>query len=60
MKAKTALIRAVEAAIPCLEDWVEVTGYGEIYTRDLAALRLCLDALKIARDEKEKKCFTCG
>jgi len=40
-----ALIRAVEASIPCLTDWCHCTGYGEAFARDFRALALCLDAL---------------
>jgi len=36
------MLRAIDLAIPCLEDWTQKTEFGETYRRDKQAL----DALK--------------
>ena len=46
-----ALIEAVSAAIPCLADWALTTGRGEVYQRDVNALRLCVMAIDVLREE---------
>jgi hypothetical protein len=46
-----ALIAAVEAAIPCLADWVKTTGFGETNKRDRDALGLCKAALEVLHEE---------
>ncbi len=46
-----ALIEAVTAAIPCLTDWAKSIGHGEVYQRDVDALRLCVMALDVLREE---------
>jgi len=46
-----ALIDAVNAAIPCLVDWAKSTGHGEVYQRDVSALRLCVMAIDVLREE---------
>ena len=42
MRTHCALIDAVTAAIPCLTDWARTTGHGEVFQRDVNALRLCV------------------
>ena len=46
-----ALIAAVESAIPCLVDWIKTTGHGEVHQRDIVALRLCVQAIDVLREE---------
>ena len=46
-----ALIEAVTAAIPCLADWAKSTGHGEVHQRDVDALRLCVMAVDVLREE---------
>ncbi len=46
-----ALIEAVEAAIPCLMDWVKTTGFGEVNRRDKNALDLCNTAIEVLHEE---------
>jgi hypothetical protein len=46
-----ALIDAVDAAIPCLADWAKTTGFGETHQRDVDALRLCVMAIDVLREE---------
>ena len=46
-----ALIDAVTAAIPCLVDWAKSTGHGEVHQRDVDALRLCVMAIDVLREE---------
>ena len=46
-----ALIDAVTAAIPCLTDWARTTGNGEVFQRDVNALRLCVQAIDVLREE---------
>ncbi len=36
---------ALEAVIPCLEDWIRSTGFGEVNRRDKAALALVKQVL---------------
>ena len=36
------MLHAIDLAIPCLEEWISTTGFGEINRRDQKAL----DALK--------------
>jgi hypothetical protein len=43
------LVEALKAAIPCLEDWISTTGFGEIHERDKAALGAIRAALKLAK-----------
>jgi len=43
---KHKLLAAISLAIPCLEDWLEKTGFGETYQRDLKALNAMKDAVK--------------
>jgi len=43
---KHKLLSAIDLAIPCLEDWVEKTGFGETHSRDLNALNALKDAVK--------------
>ena len=51
MRTHCALIDAVTAAIPCLTDWAETTGFGETHQRDVDALRLCVMAVDVLREE---------
>ena len=51
MRTHCALIDAVTAAIPCLTDWAKTTGHGEVYQRDVNALRLCVQAIDVLREE---------
>jgi len=43
------LLEACEAAIPCLEDWVITTGFGETNRRDRAALVVLKQAVAKAK-----------
>ena len=49
-----ALIDAVTAAIPCLTDWAKSTGHGDTYQRDVDALRLCVMAIDVLREEHSR------
>ena len=51
LRTHCALIDAVTAAIPCLTDWARTTGHGEVHMRDVDALRLCVMALDVLREE---------
>lgn len=51
IRTHLALIQAVDAAIPCLADWAKTTGFGEAHQRDIDALRLCVMAIDVLRDE---------
>ena len=51
MRTHCALIDAVTAAIPCLTDWAKTTGHGEVQNRDVDALRLCVMAVDVLREE---------
>jgi hypothetical protein len=51
MRTRCALIDAVTAAIPCLTDWARTTGHGEVFQRDVNALRLCVQAIDVLREE---------
>ena len=51
MRTHCALIDAVTAAIPCLTDWAKTTRHGEVHMRDVDALRLCVMALDVLREE---------
>lgn len=51
MRTHLALIDAVKAAIPCLADWAKSTRHGETYQRDVDALRLCVMAIDVLREE---------
>jgi hypothetical protein len=51
MRTHCALIDAVTAAIPCLTDWANTTGFGETHERDVNALRLCVMAFDVLREE---------
>ena len=51
MRTHCALIDAVTAAIPCLTDWARTTGHGEVFQRDVNALRLCVMAVDVLREE---------
>jgi len=39
------LYTACLSAIPCLEDWVNTTGFGEVNKRDRAVLQLLKEAV---------------
>ncbi len=39
-------LKAIEAAIPCLTDWIKTTGFGEANKRDKLALVQCLMAVE--------------
>ena len=43
---KHKLLSAISLAIPCLEDWIQKTGFGETYQRDLKALNAMKNAVK--------------
>jgi len=43
---KHKLLSAINLAIPCLEDWIEKTGFGETYQRDLKALNALKNVVK--------------
>ena len=51
IRTHCALIDAVTAAIPCLTDWARTTGHGEVFQRDVNALRLCVQAIDVLREE---------
>ena len=51
MRTHCALIDAVTATIPCLTDWARTTGHGEVFQRDVNALRLCVMAVDVLREE---------
>jgi hypothetical protein len=51
IRTHCALIDAVTAAIPCLTDWAKTTGHGEVFQRDVNALRLCVQAIDVLREE---------
>jgi hypothetical protein len=51
LRTHCALIDAVTAAIPCLTDWAQFTGFGETNQRDRDALRLCVMAVDVLREE---------
>ena len=51
LRTHMALIDAVQAAIPCLEDWAQSTGHGDTHERDRDALRLCVMAIDALREE---------
>lgn len=46
-----AMIDAINAAIPCLVDWAKTTGHGATCQRDIDALRLCVMAIDVLREE---------
>lgn len=51
MAAKT-LLTACETVVPCLEDWIRTTGFGEVNRRDKMALEKIRHAI-----QESKKAF---
>ena len=40
------MLHAIDLAIPCLEDWISQTGYGETNQRDKQALNALKESIK--------------
>ena len=40
------MLHAIDLAIPCLEDWIRTTGYGETNRRDKRALNVLKESIK--------------
>ena len=40
------MLHAIDLAIPCLEDWIEKTGFGETNQRDKQALNALKESIK--------------
>lgn len=53
--ALEGLVEAGQKAIPCLEDWIRTTGFGEVNRRDKAALAAIKAAIAAAEAVKEGK-----
>ncbi len=51
--ANELFVQAAKAAIPCLKDWIQTTGFGEVNRRDREVVALLVKAIE--RDEEEKK-----
>lgn len=53
MSAAPELLEACIATIPCLEDWVRTTGFGEVNRRDKKVLELIHQAITKATKQIE-------
>lgn len=40
------MLHAIDLAIPCLEDWMSKTGFGETFNRDKNALNALKESIK--------------
>jgi hypothetical protein len=49
------LLYACKGVVPCLEDWIQTTGYGETNRRDREALAEIGRAICEAENRSEKK-----
>lgn len=45
LAAVRALVEAAKLSVPCLEDWVRATGFGEVNRRDKEALNSIKQAI---------------
>lgn len=48
-----ALVKVLDLAAPCLEDWIRTTGYGEINRRDRNALAAIQEVVRLLNETDE-------